>query len=197
MFRFIIPDSKTTVLDLTDSLNYYAAMSAPVLKEKATTVRQPGSSQNKGGKAVPAKYNGNPVRQRLPKLDLNKCDSALLVSLPGIGPVLSVRIIKYRRLLGGFASVNQLKEVYGLPEETYDLIKDRVFADTADISRIDINLAGYKELSRFPYFEKYEVNAIIKFRELNGKISKVSDLTDNKLVPVEKTEKIKPYLKFE
>jgi competence protein ComEA len=37
------------------------------------------------------------------KLDLNKCDSAGLVRLPGIGPVLSSRIIKFRRLLGGFA----------------------------------------------------------------------------------------------
>ena len=48
--------------------------------------------------------------QEKPKLELNSCDSLSLVALPGIGPVLSVRIIKYRNLLGGFAAVEQLRK---------------------------------------------------------------------------------------
>ncbi len=58
----------------------------------------------------------NPVRKR-PILNLNICDSASLEALPGIGPVLSSRIIKYRNLIGGYVSVDQLKEVYGLPKK--------------------------------------------------------------------------------
>ena len=58
-------------------------------------------------------------------LDINSCDSSSLVMLPGIGPVLSARIIKFRSLLGGFARKDQLKEVYGLPIETYNLISER------------------------------------------------------------------------
>ena len=86
-------------------------------------------------------------RQQRPTLDINSCDSASLVRLPGIGPVLSARIIKYRRLLGGFASVNQLTEVYGLSPETFDLIKGRVYADSLALLRVDINSAGYKAVS--------------------------------------------------
>src|SRR5665648_1161064 len=52
-------------------------------------------------------------RQQKFLIDINSCDSATLVTLSGIGPVLSARIIKYRRLLGGFATTEQLKEVYG------------------------------------------------------------------------------------
>ena len=74
-------------------------------------------------------------------LDINSCDSASLVRLPGIGPVLSARIIKYRHLLGGFVTKDQLKEVYGLPEETYELIRERLFVDTLAITRIDINIS--------------------------------------------------------
>jgi DNA uptake protein ComE-like DNA-binding protein len=129
--------------------------------------------------------------------DINLSDSAELVKLPGIGPVLSSRIIKYRHLLGGFARISQLKEVYGLPEETFNLIKDRVFADSTAVKRIDINSAGYKELSHLHYFEKYEVNAILKYRELKGKINSIDDLTDNKLISLEKASKISPYLKFD
>jgi competence protein ComEA len=129
-------------------------------------------------------------------INLNSCDSSILVTLPGIGPVLSVRIIKYRNLLGGFASVNQLKEVYGLPPETFEIIKGRVFTDSSAIIGIKINTADFKELSRLPYFEKYEVTAILKYRELKGRIGGMDELTENKLIPVEKAGKVRPYLNF-
>ena len=138
------------------------------------------------------------VSKKLQKtlIDLNNCDSALLVTLPGIGPVLSVRIIKYRNLLGGFALVNQLKEVYGLPPETFEIIKGRVFADSSAIIGININTAGYKELSRLPYLENYEITSILKYRELKGRIEEMNDLTENKLLTVEKADNVSPYLNF-
>ena len=135
-------------------------------------------------------------RKQKPLIDLNTCDSASLESLPGIGPVLSARIIKYRKLLGGYASVNQLKEVYGLQEETFDLIAARVFADSMAVRKIKINKADYKELIRLPYFERYEVSAILKYRELKGSITGMNDLTENKLIPAEKVARIRPYLDF-
>jgi competence protein ComEA len=134
--------------------------------------------------------------QKRPILDINICDSASLVRLPGIGPVLSARIIKYRHLLGGFARIDQLKEVYGLPEETFDIIKGRLYADSSAVVRININSAGYKELSRFPYFEKYEVTAILKYKELNVRVGGISDLIENKLLTKEKAYKVRPYLCF-
>ena len=117
--------------------------------------------------------------------------------MPGIGPVLSVRIIKYRNLLGGFAKVDQLREVYGLSSETFDLIKGRVYADSAEVVRININEAAYKDLSRLPYFENYEVTAILKYRELKGRIAGMNELTENKLISTEKAVKIRPYISFE
>jgi competence protein ComEA len=141
----------------------------------------------------------DPVNSSLqsPVIDLNKCDSILLERLPGIGPVLSVRIIKYRNLLGGFVSPVQLKEVYGLTGETYNRIADRVFADSSAVKYIYINSAGYKELIKHPYFERYDVQAILKFRELNGRIESLTELTDNKILTLEKARRIRPYLSFE
>lgn len=130
------------------------------------------------------------------KVDLNRCDTAALISLPGIGPVLSVRIIKYRNLLGGYVRVEQLKEVYGLSGETYELIKDRCFADTAAVRRVNINTSGYKELCRVPYLEKYEVAAILKYREIKGSVGRMADLTENNILSSEKAEKSGPYIDF-
>ncbi len=140
------------------------------------------------------RYDSSPQRILI---DINQCDSATLIRLPGIGPVLSVRIIKYRTLLGGFAKVEQLKEVYGLPEETYNLIKERLYADSQIIKKIDVNTADYKHLASMIYLENYEISAILKYRELNGTIRSLTELIDNKLLTTDKAERAGPYLKFE
>jgi len=129
-------------------------------------------------------------------LDINTCDSADLERLPGIGPVLSARIIKYRYLLGGFVTPDQLKEVYGLPPETFELISGRIYADSSAVKKININMADYKQLIRFPYFKKYEVSAILKYRELKGRIIGMGDLLENNLISAETLGKVQPYLEF-
>ncbi len=129
-------------------------------------------------------------------IDINNCDSARLTTLPGIGPVLSARIIRYRDLLGGYAAVEQLREVYGLPAETFNLISLMVTADPSDVLRIKINKAEFRELLRHPYIEKEEVQAIMKYRELQGIIRNREDLVNNKLISRERVEKILPYIDF-
>jgi DNA uptake protein ComE-like DNA-binding protein len=84
-----------------------------------------------------------------------------------------------------------------LKAETYELIKERVFADSSVIKRVDINSAGYKELSHIHYFEKYDVTAILKYRELKGRIRGIGDLTENKLITPEKARKVGAYLQYD
>lgn len=129
-------------------------------------------------------------------IELNTCDSASLLRLPGIGPVLAARIIKYRHLLGSFASVEQIREVYGLPAETFGIIRESLFIDSLTIKKVNVNLAEYRDLARFPYLEKYEVTSILKYREIKGKIGSMADLTGNKLISEEKAGKLKPYFIF-
>ena len=144
-----------------------------------------------------AKIKNSSYHKQKAPIDLNSCDSLALVRLPGIGPVLSARILKYRKRLGGFARKDQLREVYGLPEETYDIIAGRLFVDTMAIIRINMNLAGIAELNHLPYLEKYEVTAILKYRELKGSIRGLAELVDNKLINDEKALKVRPYMDFE
>lgn len=195
--RYLIPDSMIAIEDFSGTI-------AP---EETNTGFQRKDSSVRSRKNTPdnygaAKYNrtayaGKPYVQKKVRIDINSSDSATMVTLPAIGPVLSARIIKYRKLLGGFVSIEQLKEVYGLSTATYEIIKGRVFADSTKISRLNINSANYKEILRFPYFEKYEVSAILKYRDLKGRIKGIDDLTENKLITSEKANKVLPYLKFE
>ncbi|MFN8241050.1 MAG: helix-hairpin-helix domain-containing protein [Bacteroidales bacterium] len=129
-------------------------------------------------------------------IELNTCDSASLVSLPGIGPVLSSRIIRFRKLLGGFVSITQLNEVYGLKPETYKLIEGRITVDSLIITRIFINEADYKELVRHPYLEPADVRLLLEYRKLQGSIRSFEDIVKNNLVDSSRIYRIKPYLRY-
>jgi DNA uptake protein ComE-like DNA-binding protein len=128
--------------------------------------------------------------------DLNSCDSAMLESLPGIGPVLSARIIKYRNLLGGFAKVDQLREVYGLPEETFGLIRNMVYADTLRLRKIRINEADFATLIRMPYLERHEVTAILSYRQTEGRIEGQATIIANKLIDTASLSRLRPYIEY-
>jgi competence ComEA-like helix-hairpin-helix protein len=94
-----------------------------------TTQKRSAQQSFSQGEQTHGKYvHKKPVTMRI---NLNRADSAELVKLYGIGPVLSKRIIKYRNSLGGkFQSVDQLKNVYGLSEETFNSIKPYLIVDT-------------------------------------------------------------------
>jgi competence protein ComEA len=59
-------------------------------------------------------------------LDLNRASASELEGLPGIGPVLAERIMEWRTEHGGFASIDQLREVPGIGEAKYSSIKAKV-----------------------------------------------------------------------
>ena len=179
--RFIVPSKKMPVGMIT----------LEVADRPAESVKQV-TQASKGNT-----YTRRPERETVYKVvELNSCDSASLEALPGIGPVLSARIIRYRNLLGGYADAEQLKEVYGLSEETFNLIRSRVKADPAMVRKININSAEYKQLIRMPYFEKGEVTGILKYREGRGRIDSLEVLVENGVIASTTAEKIKKYIVF-
>ena len=136
-------------------------------------------------------------RRVIEKTDLNMTDSAGLEKLPGIGPVFSARIVRYRDLLGGFYSVEQLKEVYGITDSTFNLISDRIIADSSQIKMININKASFNEMAKHPYLDRYDVQAILKYKAIKGSIDSIGELVQNKILTPVKALHIKPYLVFE
>jgi len=143
-------------------------------------------------RAIPYKYperTGNPASP----IDINRADSVNLLPLPGIGPVFAGRIIRYRDLLGGYASVNQLQEVYGMSRETIDLITDRIVFDTTVLDKLDLNSATFRELLRHPYLEYEDVKALVNYREFAGTIESLRELQDNFILPDSVLNRVEPY----
>lgn len=127
-------------------------------------------------------------------IELNSSDSVELMKLPGIGTKLSKRIIKYRDLLGGYYATEQLREVYGLKEETIGLINKRIFVDGTKVKKVDLNFSDRYELARHPYIGKENALLIINFRTKNGPVSNPSVLKDSMILKGKDYERLKPYL---
>jgi competence protein ComEA len=129
-----------------------------------------------------------------PPVPLNMSDSADLAEIYGIGPVLSSRIIKYRKLLGGYVSVEQLLEVYGMTPENFNRIRDFLYVDSSLVSHLNLNGVTSEELSRHPYLNDYQARSIIAYREIKGKINNTDEIIMNGLLPDDVYKKIRPYL---
>jgi competence protein ComEA len=70
--------------------------------------------------------SGSSTGEATELVNLNTASSEELQTLSGIGPSLAQRIIDYREQNGGFASVEDLKEVSGIGDVRYASLKDKV-----------------------------------------------------------------------
>jgi competence protein ComEA len=152
---------------------------------RSDSIRQSDSvSQTESGRSAqdhPYTYTRKTGKPVLP-IDINRADSVQLLPLPGIGPVYAGRIIKYRNLLGGFVRMEQLGEVYGIPAETIQEIRNQVYIDSTVIHKIHIDSATFKELLRHPYLEYIEVKALVKYRDFIGDIKSIHELRINQIL---------------
>jgi competence protein ComEA len=60
------------------------------------------------------------------KINLNKADENELQNLPSIGPSKAAAIIEYRETNGAFKSVEDLKNISGIGDKTFDKLKDLI-----------------------------------------------------------------------
>lgn len=130
-------------------------------------------------------------------VEINNADSILIESLPGVGPSLTHRIIAYRNKLGGYYIIEQLKEVWGLQDSVYQIIKDRITLNDKAIQKININLANLEQLKIHPYIGYKLAHAIINFRNHHGTFKSLEDIQKIILINDETYNKISHYLVVE
>ena len=136
-------------------------------------------------------------KEKLVILDINQASQEDLIKIYGIGEAISIRILKFKESLGGFVSMEQMNDVWGLSPEVIDNLNTHFKVSNApNVKKIDINNASIKELSLFPYF-KYPISKnIVTFRSMNGDIKNIEDLTKIKGLSIEKAKIIALYLDF-
>lgn len=136
-------------------------------------------------------------KEKIVATDINKATKEDLIKIYGIGEGLSERILKQKNLLGGFVSMEQMKDVWGLSEEVIVQLNAHFTISIApQVKKVAINDASVKELSQFPYFRYPLSKEIVTYRSMHGAIKSSEDLIKIKGFPVEKINIIAVYLDF-
>jgi competence protein ComEA len=142
---------------------------------------------------APRKY----VKATPAVIDINQADTLAFISLPGIGSKLANRIVHFREKLGGFCSVQQLGETFGLPDSTFQLIKPWLQCSPVDVEKININTADVNALKQHPYIRWNIANAIVQYRQQHGAFHSADELQQIVLITPELYQKIAAYVTVE
>ena len=127
-------------------------------------------------------------------IDINVSDTTAFIALPGIGSKLAQRIIAFRDKLGGFYSVEQIKETYGLPDSTFIKIKPKLILTNPAVKQININTANLDEMRSHPYIRYAIANAILQYRTQHGNFSSIDYIKKIMIVTDDVFTKVSPYL---
>jgi len=94
----------------------------PYIKIESTTSNEKAKEKTATEKNIVDNKSPTQPQKSHSKIDINSATAEDFKTLPGIGDVLSNRIVKFRNAIHGFKSVEDIKKTYGLPDSTYNNI---------------------------------------------------------------------------
>jgi competence protein ComEA len=127
-------------------------------------------------------------------VDINEADTTTWKQLKGIGSAYAKRIVNFRTKLGGFVSIDQVAETYGLPDSVFQKMKQQLRLNNPSVQQIDINNSTVEELKAHPYIGFAVANAIVQYRNQHGNFSSITDLQKIGAIDAALYRKISPYL---
>ena len=135
-------------------------------------------------------------------LNLRTADTTELKMIKGIGSYRAKQIIRYRERLGGFVSVEQLREVKALQP----LLKDSLstdslllhfFIDSVRVVPLKVNSMHVERLQRHPYLSFEQARAIYELRRKKIHLKHLDQLRTLDCLTEQDIQRLRPYLSFE
>jgi competence protein ComEA len=118
----LTPDADTRYINMAAALNDGDRIYVPNGDEIASETAMPdtagstASNSNANGAATTGENSDGTI-------NINTADSDTLQQLNGVGPATAQKIIDYRDQNGGFASIEDIKNVSGIGEKTFEKMK--------------------------------------------------------------------------
>jgi len=130
---------------------------------------------NKQSQAVPSSggYNLPPQPIKFATIDINQANIPDWEALPGIGPVLANRIVKFRDKIGGFVEVEDVQKTYGIRDSLFNQIKP--FLKVNHSGKPSINKASVALLEKAGVASVIAI-AIVEYRTQYGNFESLEDL---------------------
>ena len=129
---------------------------------------------------------------------LDNADSVILLGLKGVGPVFASRIIRYREKLGGFYSLDQIKEVWGITDSIYQsLLPSMAIQNSIPFRFIHLNTDTFGILASHPYIKGKIAGLICNYRKQHKSFTSINELKQLPLITEENFLKLAPYIKLD
>lgn len=132
--------------------------------------------------------------QSLTKVDVNTADTAMLRRIPGVGAKISDAIVRYRKRLGGFHSVEQLLDIKIVSPELLDWME---VSSSPNLQKLNLNKASFQALNNHPYISYEQTKALLQYIRLYGNVKDEETLLATGIFTKEEVEKLKPYIAYE
>ena len=129
----------------------------------------------------------------LTKVDVNTADTAMLRRIPGVGAKISEAIVRYREKLGGFYSVEQLREIKMVSPELLEWME----VSSPNVQKIPVNEASFQALNSHPYISYEQTKALLQYIRLYGKVKDEQALLETGIFTKEELERLRPYIAYE
>ncbi|WP_414042879.1 helix-hairpin-helix domain-containing protein [Macrococcus animalis] len=108
-------DAVNLAATLQDAMVIYIPFKGEVKEEKFSMYQQQiGLSNNSS------------VEGKQKVVNINTAEQSALEEIPGVGPKKAQEIIQYRESNGGFKSIEEIKEIKGIGDKTYESLKDYI-----------------------------------------------------------------------
>lgn len=131
-------------------------------------------------------------------IDINTATVEDWQLIRGVGPGWAKRIVNFREKLGGFGSVAQVGETFGLPDSVFQKMQPQMKLEAPVFRKINLNAATLDELKKHPCLNSYQATILFNYRIQHGSYS---DFASVKKVKAGFTEedwrKLEPYFTFE
>lgn len=147
-----------------------------LLKEITPLIRISQGKQHFKPKGVYGTLNKSTTPSiALHSIDINQADTTQFKQLRGIGSVYANRIVKFRNSLGGYFTVDQIKDVWGISDSLFTAIKPYLTVDTSLIEKRNINLLDRELLVRHPYMDWKKAKVILSYKRMHGDYKSIDD----------------------
>ncbi|MDY5857659.1 MAG: helix-hairpin-helix domain-containing protein [Porphyromonas sp.] len=168
----------------------YAPQQVPDREERSDTIYK-----DKGYVGPPSYLRAGAsqkFRERV-VLDLNAVDSATLLRVPGIGPGFARRILMLRERLGGYYTVLQLQEVYGMDEDRFLALRPWFRIKTPP-RRYALDSLRVGELPRHPYLSWEQQRSLNRLISRHGRLRRWSQIMREPSFTRDDSVRLSPYL---
>ncbi len=140
-----------------------------------------------------------PSKNTISPIDINTATAMDWEKLPGIGPVLAARIIKFKEKLGGFTDIDQVQKTYGIKDSVFHILRPFLkFSGTETAvksEKLNLNLASAKAMKAVGIRSDI-ADAIVNYRKEYGLFMELGDL--KKIIFINETifNEILPFFKL-